>query len=128
MTADQLVAVFGDMTIVQGVLVVVAIGALVTILVKGWPVVKGLVGLVSLLGDLPKRLDAIDGRLERIDSKLVEVHHETHKNDGSSIKDSVGRIEGVLDQHSDMLAAALLTEDQLTERLDNLEDTFTEEN
>lgn len=120
MSPDQLALLFGDMTIVQGVLIVLAVVALITLLVKAWPKIRAGVRLIDLLGDLPKRLESID-------DKLAEVHHETHRNDGSSLKDAVGRIEVEQQRQADMLIAALTADDQITERLDNIEDTFTKE-
>jgi len=56
---------------------------------------------------LPGFVERTDARFGVLEGKIAEIHHETHKNDGSSIKDAVDRIEtGV---------------QRLDERMDNVE-------
>ena len=67
---------------------------------KIWPLISKAVRALDALGQLEKHmadtkttLQALDDRLDGVETKVNEVHHETHKNDGSSIKDAVTRIE-----------------------------------
>ena len=58
---------------------------------KGWPALKL---FASRLSAFISTVDAVVGLpefIERTDRKIAEIHHETHKNDGSSIKDSCAR-------------------------------------
>lgn len=108
------------------VLLIVAVSLVVGFVAKGWPKLRAGIRLIDTLGALP-------GRLDGIDQKLFEIHHETHKNDGSSIKDAVDRIEVEQSRQADMLASLLVSDTQITEavddlttRLDEYEDTLTE--
>jgi len=65
---------------------------------KLWQFNKAVVSTVELISGLPARLDRIDATLTAQDTKLAEIHHETHENNGSSIKDSVHRVENSLDR------------------------------
>lgn len=58
----------------------------VSVIVKSWPFIRGLVHTVEIIQSLPEKLNAIDKRLEN-------VEHEVRTNGGSSIKDAVKRIE-----------------------------------
>lgn len=80
----------GDLSAAQLILWLVAAGLLVGLLFKLWPFIKNSVAIVDALVKLPELAERVD-----------EIHHETHKNDGSSLKDSNDRIEaavGVLTQ------------------------------
>jgi hypothetical protein len=90
---------FGDTSLVQAVLWVVAAVALIALIIKLWPFIKNAVAIVDALVTLP----AVLGRLASVEAKVDGIHHETHKNDGSSIKDAVGRVEeGVAGLHGRM--------------------------
>lgn len=113
-------------SVLDVVLVIVGVSLVIGFIAKGWPKIHAGIRLIDALGSLPDRLDRIDGRLD-------DIHHETHKNDGSSIKDAVDRIGKEQSRQADMLASLLVSDDQitvvvddLTTRLDGYEDTLTE--
>lgn len=74
---------------------------------KGWQSViafaRGLVNAAEILASvqgLPAYIEradaraaAADARHDRLEGKVDGIYHETHNNDGSSVKDSVDRIE-----------------------------------
>lgn len=64
------------------ILWVLLIGAAIMLLIKSWPLISNSVQIVDALVKLPDLAEKVDS-----------IHHETHNNDGSSIKDSVDRIE-----------------------------------
>lgn len=86
----------------QPVVVIATIAALiglVGLVVKLWPFISNAVAIVNALVKLPQ----IDVRLGRLERQVDDIHHETHKNDGSSIKDAMGRVEeGVAGLHGRM--------------------------
>lgn len=90
-----------QVSVAQAVIWVLGIIAVIAFIVKGWPKLRAFMKLIDALAILP-------AFIERTDQKLAEIHHETHNNDGSSIKDSVDRIElgvkGLYDR-TDALAA-----------------------
>lgn len=87
------------------VAVLVILFLMVRAVVRAWPTIKQFVLTVNAITGLPEFM-------ERTDQKIAEIHHETHKNDGSSIKDSsdrtelaVGRVEeGVAGLHERVAA------------------------
>lgn len=83
------VTLFGDTTIVQAIAWGAAIIAALFVIAKAWPWLKRAVRLVDALGALPKFMDDTK---EKIDS----IHHETHTNNGSSIKDAQKRTEAAV--------------------------------
>lgn len=82
-------ALLGDLPAVQFVAWVAAIGALVWLGVRLWPFVKNSVAVVDALLQLPE----MHRRMESLEGKVDGIYHETHTNDGSSVKDAVDRIE-----------------------------------
>lgn len=65
-----------------------------------WPLISKSVRALDALGQLEKHmsdtkttLQALDDRMDGLETKVNSIHHETHRNDGSSIKDAVKRIE-----------------------------------
>ncbi|MAP62381.1 MAG: hypothetical protein CMH34_01260 [Microbacterium sp.] len=100
MTApDWLKFLLADTSALQLVFWAVAIIALLTALVRLWPFLKNAVQIVDALVQLP----ALSKRVAAIQSQIDGIHHETHTNDGSSIKDAVGRVEkGVSGLHGRM--------------------------
>lgn len=57
---------------------------------------RGIVNSAELLAavqGLPAYIARADKRHEQLSAKVDGIYHETHNNDGSSIKDSVDRIE-----------------------------------
>lgn len=77
---------FGTTTLVQAVLWIAAVALLIGVVVKLWPFIRNAVAIVDALVKLPD-----------LAKQVAEIHHETHTNDGSSIKDGVGRIEASLE-------------------------------
>lgn len=88
---DWAITLFGEVTIVQGIMWLASLAALVFILAKAWPWLKRAVRLVDALGALPTFMDDTK---QKIDS----IHHETHTNNGSSIKDAQRRTEAAVDR------------------------------
>lgn len=85
-------ALLGDLTAVQFVLWIVAVGVVIALLIKLWPFIRNAVAIVDALVQLPAMKAQIDS-----------IHHETHTNNGSSIKDATSRIEhGVKGLHDRM--------------------------
>jgi hypothetical protein len=109
-----------DVLIVAGILILLA--AVVGFVRKTWPALKAFVETVISLQNLPafmetttKTLAAQDARQRGVAAGLVaqnvqieEIHHEVTFNNGSSVKDSVSRVEAsvkvVSDRQSDLAA------------------------
>jgi uncharacterized coiled-coil protein SlyX len=85
-TAAQVVA-----WVVCAVVVVIAF-------VKAWPWVRKAFKLVDALTELADFIPETRATLKKQDAKIAEIHHETHENNGSSIKDSVHRVENAVDR------------------------------
>lgn len=79
-------AILGDMTAAQLVLWVVAILLVGGAIVKGWPLIRDSVKIADALLKLPD-----------LAKRVEDIHHETHKNNGTSIKDAVERVEESLE-------------------------------
>lgn len=134
MTEQQLTLLFGDLTVVQLVLWIIAACALALLVWKLWPIVVKFVETVNALGDLPGKLALLD-----------EIHHEVRPNTGTSLNDAIRRVEQrqvaqdkILAEHTQMLGEQgerltglqALMEDadaELSERVNDLEDTITKE-
>lgn len=72
---------------------VLGVAGLIGFAVKSWPWVKKFVGWVDALFSLPTFMTDVRTTLADQDAKIADIHHETHFNNGSSIKDATGRIE-----------------------------------
>jgi hypothetical protein len=68
-------------------LIVVIVGTLIKI----WPFISKVVKVIDIISELPDRLD-------KIETRLMNVEHEVRTNGGSSIKDAVKRIEDHLNK------------------------------
>lgn len=90
MTWDQF---WESISVAQLAVWIVAILALVAFFAKGWPKLRALVKLVDALGTLPQFMTDTAATLEAQDTKIGEIHHEVKYNNGSSVKDAIGRIE-----------------------------------
>lgn len=121
MSEDQLVLMFGDLTIVQAVMWCSSAAALLFALYKLWPIVVKFVETVNALSDLPAKLEKIDS----IDTQVQDIHHETHFNSGTSIKDAMLRVENKVDE---LHAAMVAGDSALTDRVDELEGTLNAKN
>lgn len=58
----------------------------ISVVVKSWPFVRGLVHTVEIIQSLPERLDTLE-------NKIAAVEKEVTHNSGTSLKDAVKRIE-----------------------------------
>lgn len=72
-----------------------------------WPMISKAVRAIDALGglashvevtnaaiaDLTTSVNGATAKIENLEGKVDSIHHETHNNDGSSIKDAVDRIE-----------------------------------
>lgn len=67
------------------------ITAIIGVLVKIWPFISKVVHTIDIISELPDRLD-------KIETRLMNVEHEVRTNGGSSIKDAVKRIEDHLNK------------------------------
>lgn len=101
---------------------------------KGWQSViafaRGLVNAAEILTSvqgLPayiERADAraatADARHDRLEAKVDGIYHETHNNDGSSVKDAVDRIEKSIDEYvKPTLVRLAASDDDLWAALDD---------
>lgn len=84
MTPEQLNAFMTDYGPVLWAIFLTFIG--ISVIVKSWPFIKGVVKTVEIIEDLPNRLD-------RIERQIASVEKEVLTNSGSSLKDAVRRIE-----------------------------------
>lgn len=67
---------------------------------RGWRSVtamaRGVINAAQILEavqGLPKYITDSKAQYARLEKKVDDIHHETHKNDGSSVKDAVDRTE-----------------------------------
>jgi len=114
---DWLVSFLGGVTLLEAILWVVAVAGFLLVLRKVGPwfvsfaravlstaslidSVKGLPAFIertdSTLGTQNATLEAQNRTLAVQDERIAEIHHETHTNNGSSIKDAVVRVEEVV--------------------------------
>lgn len=119
---------------------VLVVGGVVFIYKKGWRSIiafaRGLINAAAILESvqgLPayieradKRAADADARHVRLESKVDGIYHETHNNDGSSIKDSVDRIElgvkglyGRVDTVEQKVVALSAADDELRAELED---------
>lgn len=104
----------------QWVIAVVVIVGFIAGCLKGippaWRFLTGFVTTVNALNELPKELKELRAfrkdtteTLDDQNTKIDEIHHEVHFNDGSSVKDATFRIElgvkGLYDQVDELKQA-----------------------
>lgn len=124
MTEPQLEILFGDLTVAKAILWITAAVALVFLLVKLWPALTKFVSTVNALSDLPTKLakiDTIETKIDGIESQVQDIHHETHFNSGTSIKDATVRIEQKVDGLQKLMEDA---DAELAERVEDIETTL----
>lgn len=124
MSEDQLRALMGDLSAVQLVLWGLAFLALIVFVAKMWPLISRFVTTVDALADLPSKLETvttIESRLVRIERQVQDIHHETHFNSGTSIKDATVRIEDKVDAMQELMVSG---DAALSSRVEYLEDTM----
>lgn len=83
----QSVSVFQAVGWVLGSLAVIAF------FVKGWPKIRAFVKVIDALTELPTFMETTTETLRGQNEKIEEIHHEVQYNNGSSVKDSIERIE-----------------------------------
>lgn len=83
---EWLTFLLADTSALQLVFWVVAIVALVAFIVKLWPALSQFVAIMNAVTGLPQFI-------ERTDTRIDEIHHEVHYNDGTSAKDAIKRVE-----------------------------------
>ena len=93
---EWLVFLLGDTSALQLVFWFIAIGALITVIVKLWPALTHLVTIVNSVTGLPVFIARTDETLLDQDVKIEAIHHEVQYNNGTSVKDSQARTERVI--------------------------------
>lgn len=111
MTEEQLATLFGDVTLVQAVLWVIAAVALVVLVVKVWPLVRRFVATIDALADLPAKMRLLD-----------EIHHEVRPNTGTSLNDAVRRVEAEQQRQAVQLDQQSIKLEETTEKLTGLQE------
>ena len=90
---DWASVLFGDMAAVEVFLWIVAVGGLIALAIKLWPVLSRFVRTVNSITQLPEFMDRTDATLKAQDALIKEIHHESMYNDETSMKDAVRRTE-----------------------------------
>jgi len=97
---EWLTFLLADTSALQLIFWVIAIIALIGAIVKLWPalsqavtIVNAVTGLPSFIAKTGATLAAQDLMLQSQDLAIKSIYHETHNNNGSSIKDSQDRTE-----------------------------------
>jgi hypothetical protein len=72
---------------------VVGAVVVVTFIAKAWPRVREFFAVVDSLTGLPKFMAETTATLKSQDATIAEIHHEVNYNNGSSVKDGLGRVE-----------------------------------
>lgn len=85
-----------SISVFQAVAWLIGILAVIGFFVKGWPKIRAFVRLVDALGTLPQFMADTTETLKEQNAKIAEIHHEVQYNNGTSVKDSIGRIEAHL--------------------------------
>jgi len=81
-------------SVAQAALWVAAIGLAIAFIIKMWPFIRKFFDIVDALIALPEYMEAT-----RRD--ISEIRHEVQYNNGSSVKDAVGRIEDAVQDLSE---------------------------
>lgn len=82
-----------SVSVAQAAVWIVGITVLITFVVKMWPKIRAFVNMVDALSALPKFMDDTTETLAQQDSKIADIHHEVHYNNGTSVKDALARVE-----------------------------------
>ena len=81
----------GWQTVATIAVIVIALFIIARFLMRFWPWLKKVIALGDALAQLPAFID-------RTDKKIEEIHHETHHNNGSSLKDAQVRTEHAVER------------------------------
>lgn len=91
-----------DTSLVAVIAWVVIAVIVILFLWKIWPLISKAVRAIDSLGGLAEHMEVTNAAIAtlttdfgKMKASVDDIHHETHKNDGSSIKDAVKRIEDV---------------------------------
>lgn len=71
--------------------IILALFVVTRFAIRFWPWLKKVIVLFDALGQLPAFID-------RTDKAIADIHHETHRNDGSSLKDAQLRTEQAVER------------------------------
>lgn len=115
MTREQLEGLFGDISVVQLALWIIAAIALIVLIVKAWPWIRRAIQTMDALAVLPDKLH-----------KLDEVHHEVLPNHGGSLRDSADRTESKVDQLDKKFERHLEWSNKQRDRIDDALDRLGE--
>ena len=77
--------------LLQVAIVIVALWVIFRLLLRFWPTLKKTITLFDALEQLP-------AFITRTDEAVTDIHHETHRNDGSSLKDGLVRMEDAVER------------------------------
>ena len=102
----------------QVAVVIVALFVIARLLMRFWPWLRKVMDLTSALAQLPAFIKRTDLTLAAQDTKIADIHHEVHYNNGSSVKDAVNRVELGVKGIYDRLDAADVDRRELREDLE----------
>lgn len=120
--------------------VALAVAGVMFIYKRGWRSIiafaRGLINAAEILASvqgLPAYIERADARHDRLEGKVDGIFHETHNNDGSSIKDSVDRIEigvrglyGRVDTVEEKVVALSAADDEIRAELEDTRNPLKE--
>lgn len=112
---------FGDLRAAQVAVWIVAVVLVVGLVVKLWPFVKNAVAIVDALLALPAMSKQVSSMKAQIDS----IHHETHTNKGTSIKDAVKRVEETVARVEGTVSETQTSVEGVHGRLDDVDRQLT---
>jgi uncharacterized protein YoxC len=116
---DWLVDFLDGISLWDAIAIIAVIAAVVWFIAKkGWrgaiAFARAIIATATVIDnvrELPAFIERTDKTLHDHTKQLKGIYHETHKNDGSSIKDAVGRVEeGVAGLHGRMDAVERIVE------------------
>lgn len=92
MTEEPLTRLFGNTTIVEGILWVIAAAAFITFLVWAWPKIYAAVITLNLIASLSTRLASLDEKLAALDGvpeKLERVRNQVENSHKTNLRDEL---------------------------------------
>ena len=117
--------------LLQVAVVIVALYVIARLLMRFWPWLRKGMELTAALAQLPDFIERTDLALQSQDLAIKAIYHETHQNNGSSLKDQVGLVvEGVAALHlrsDEMNIAGLARSELIRELREDLEKTKPKE-
>jgi len=92
-----------QVSVAQAAVWIVGVFAVFFFVVRAWPFIRNFFDIIDALSTLPafikKANDGLD-RINKVEEKIDEIHHEVQYNNGSSVKDAISRVEkGVAGLH-----------------------------